>query len=372
MTRTPQTSKNSIIFWLIYGLAILIISIGCVAGDDTDEIGEIGVCGSSAEHWGEERGQSGALGFYHALNANDLTSNPLYYQFNPLVVSQSFSTYYVSHWSTGEPARVVDATSSNPDIISIAPLNQSNQTYFDIEAIRPGEAEITIYTALGNADRIRLIVTDLNRVDANHCCSDSTNARYLTNSEVELPVSYQSSRGERALGFGILPYDVSDPTKLEWLAGVPDPSDLHFITGDQAGEVTLTPRISGNPVTMELIKPDDVDGITPHWEPDAAYSNQWFVGAVLYENNTAICAGKYPMRVTTKTPNICDLISPDNQPYRSVEFAADETVLVRTYQDEECELEFELFDERGQIIHSETSSKYIEDDLRSDYDSGPY
>ncbi|AWV89850.1 hypothetical protein [Bradymonas sediminis] len=369
MSNPPNPAKNARSFWYIYALVVVILSIGCVAGDD-EEIGEIGVCGGGMEQWSEGRGEGGYLGFYHAINAVDSTSNPFYYEFNPRVIAGGYNTYYVSHWGTGEPARIAQVVSSNPDVIAVGALHQSNQDYFDIQARNPGVAEVTVYTALGAADRIRLYVSDISRVDAYHCCTTSNRARYLTNSEIEIPVNYSSASGERPIGFGILPLDISNNSRLEWLHSVPDPSDLHFLTGPRSGQVTLEPHISGQPLTIDLVAPEDVDGISPHWKPDSASAHQWFVGAVLHQNHEPICAGKYPMRVTTQTPHVCDLIGPDSQAYEVYHFPGDETVLVDTFRNGECELLFELLDDRGNVLVSKASINDI--DNFSGRDSRPY
>jgi|GEM_PF-6108021 len=361
MINTPNSPKSSPVFWYFYALAILILSLGCVAGDQDTVVGEIGVCGSSLERWSEASGQRGQLGFYHARNAVASNSNPGYYPFNPFVIGGSFNTYYVSHFQTGEAARITRVTTSNPSVIGVIPLNQSNQDFFDIEARHPGEADITIETGLGMIDRIRLVVTDIARVDAYHCCADSSRARYLTNSEIEVPLTYRSSYGEQPIGFGIFPFDISDSSRLEWLGGVPDPNDLHFVTGSRPGTVTLKPQIAGPSLSIELIRPSDVDGISPHWKVDDSSVRYWIVGAVLYEKNAPICAGKYPMRVTTQTPEVCDLVGPDGQGYRVYHFAADETVLVDAFRNDDCKLRFELLDEHERVVLSETSIKNLGD-----------
>lgn len=361
MRNTPNSPKRPPVFWCIYALVILILSLGCVAGDQEPAIGEIGVCGSSLEQWSEASGRHGNLGFFQVQNAVVSNRNPGALPFNPFVIGGGFNTYYVSHLQTGEPARIARVTTSNPNVIGVLPLQQSNQDYFDIEARHPGEADITIETALGMIDRIRLVVTDIARVDAYHCCSDSSRARYLTNSEIEVPLTYQSSYGERPSGFGVFPFDISDHRRLEWLGGVPDPNDLHFRTGSRPGTVTLKPQIAGPSLSIELIRPSDVDGISPHWQVDDASVRNWIVGAVLYAKNAPVCAGKYPMRVTTQTPAVCDLVGPDGLGYRVYHFAADETVLVDAFQNDDCKLRFELLDEHGRVVVEQTSVKDLGD-----------
>jgi hypothetical protein len=361
-------------FWLIYAAAIFLFSLGCVAGGSKNvEVGAIGICGTSAEHWGEGRGEAGYLGFYHAVDAVDLSSNPLYYQFNPFLMEGSFGTYYVSHWATGEQARIVEVTSSNPGVIAVAPIHQSDQDYFDVAAIRPGTAELTVQTALGTADRLVLTVTDLASVDAGHCCATSSRAMYLTGSEVEVPVTYFSSYGETPIGFGRLPFEISDESRLTWLSGAPDPANLHFKTGGDAGIVTLNPVVPGEPITMELVAPRDLDGISVHWQPDPASVTQWFVGAVLYVDDMPLCAGKYPMRATSQTPNICRFINADAQSVSRIDFAGDETVLVEAFSSGDCAVTVQLLDDQGQAIRSQTSNQATEISAAySDRDSGPY
>lgn len=366
MNISGNTAKKPSYFWFIYGAAALILSFGCVAGDQDDEIGEIGVCGFGAERWGEARGDAGYLAFYHALNSHDLSSSPRYYEFNPLIAEGTFSTYFVSHWNTGEPARVVEVTSSDPSVIAAVPVQQSNQTYFDVDAIRPGTADITVRTQLGTADRIRLTVTDLASIDGYHCCTSSDHALYLTDTDIEIPVTYISSYGETPIGFGWLPFEVGDESLLQWRAEVGDPADIHFRTGSRAGTTTLRPRVSGRPITVGLVEPEELDDISVHWHPDRADSGQWIVGATLLHNDEALCAGKYPMRATSRTPRVCRFVDADGYSVDSLDFEGDQTLLLQLIREGECTLDVELLDRRGRRVLEKRSRRQLEFDYYGD------
>ncbi len=342
-----EEKSNWHLFWPIYAAAIILMSLGCVAGDQNAVVGELGVCGASTEQWSEGRGQTGFLGFYHAVNAYDLTVDSAYYDFDPFLLEGAFGSYYVSHWETGEPARIVEVSTSDPEVIAIDAVYESS---FDVEAIGVGAAEIRVETDAGVADRIELIVGDLASVDFEHCCTTSQRAYYLTNSEIEIPVTYYDSYGDTPIGFGRFPFDVSDEGNLTWLDDVADPTDLHLVTGNQPTSVTLTPRVAGDPLTVELIRPSEVDGISTHWEPDPYASGLWFVGGVLHRNRTPICAGKYPMRVETLSPEICALVSPSNSLRNRMEIFADETALVEERRSGTCRMLVQLLDEDGRVV----------------------
>jgi hypothetical protein len=335
---------------------MLILSLGCVAGDQNVSVGEIGVCGSSTEQWAEGRGQAGYLGFYHAVNALDMTTDPSYYEFNPYLVEGSFGTFFVAHWSTGEPVRVVDVSSSDPQVIAVDTV-YADQGLFDLEAIRPGVAEIRVETDAGIADRIELVVSELARVEFDHCCATGSNAYYLTDSEIEIPVTYYDSFGDTPMGFGRFPFRISDEQNLEWLPGIADPADLHLRTGKLATNVTLTPTVPGDPLTLELVSPSEVDGISVHWEPDPYASGLWFVGGVLHRNDTPLCAGKYPMRVESLTPNVCQLVTPTNQLATRLEIAGDQTALVEELSSGDCDLNVELLDDSGRVVIDQESTE---------------
>lgn len=350
----PSPNRPKHLFWWIWGSAMLLFSLGCVAGDQNVNVGEIGICGSDAEHWGEGRGQAGYLAFYHSVDAVDLTTDPGYYEFDPYLMEGSFGTYYVSHWQTGEPARIVDVRSSDPDVISISALYDGS---FDVEAVSPGSAELRVETDAGVSDRIELYVTDLDQVAFNHCCADSSHAYYLTGSEVEIPVTYYDSYGETPIGYGRFPFRISDETKLSWIAGVPDPADIHLKTGERAGNVTLTPTVSGAPLTLELIAPSEVDGISVHWKADPYASGLWFIGGVLYRGNTPLCAGKYPMRVETLTPSVCQLVDSDNRLAARLNVNGDQSALIEERSDGECRVNVQLLDDRGGVVLEQEASR---------------
>jgi hypothetical protein len=343
-------------FWPVWGAAMLILSLGCVAGDQNVSVGEIGVCGASAEQWSEGRGETGYLGFYHAVNAYEMTTDPGYYEFDPYLLEGSFGSYYVSHWSTGEPVRIVDVRSSDPDVLAVDTI-YTDQGLFDIEAIRPGVAEIRVETDAGVADRIEFVVSELDEVAFNHCCSSSSNAFYLTDSEIEIPVTYYDRYGETPIGFGRFPFRISDEDNLTWIPDRADPTDIHLRTGKRARSVTLTPTVAGAPLTLDLISPSDVDGISVHWEPDRFASGLWFVGGVLHRDNTPICAGKYPMRVETLSPSVCQLVTPDNYLVNTLEISGDQTALVEQRNSGDCEVAVQLLDDNGRVVVEQEDSE---------------
>jgi hypothetical protein len=346
---------------------VLLFSLGCVAGDQNVSVGELGVCGASSEQWTEGRGDTGFLAFYHAVNAYDMTTDPAYYEFDPFLVEQSFGTYYVAHWSTGEPARIVDVSTSDPEIVAIDTV-YADQGIFDVAAVGPGAAEIRVETDAGVADRIELIVTDLARVEFDHCCATGPTAYYLTDSDIEIPVTYYDSYGETPIGFGRFPFRISDEDNLTWRPDVADPADIHLRTGKRAKNVTLTPRVVGDPLTLELISPSEVDGISVHWEPDRYTSGVWFVGGVLHRNERPLCAGKYPMRLESLTPNICQLVSPADRLVSRLEIAGDEKVLLEERGSGECELMVQLLDDDGRVvIEQESTEEFGRSRTSSDY-----
>ncbi len=342
-------------FWTIYALVFLALSLGCVADDLALDVGEIGVCGVSTDRAGEQRGLAGYLGFYHDSNAPKYSAD-YYQEFEPDIVEGAFNTYFVSHWDSGENARIESVTTSDPDVVWVAEVYESA---FVVEAIRPGSVEIQVSTESGISDRIELYVSGLDRVDQRHCCVENQRAYYLTDSDIEVPITFYDRSGQDAIGFGLFPFEVSDEDNLSWLSGVEDPTDLHLRTGRHTGNVTLTPTVDGAPLTLELLSPDQVDGISVQWEEFDYTRGEWLVGGVLHRNSTPICAGDYPMRVEVLSPETCILRDNAGSPVSRVEIFADEVAYLEERRTSgECDVRVELLDrDDGSVLVSQDDSR---------------
>lgn len=341
-------------FWLMYGLAILLLSLGCV-GSDMD-VGEAGVCGDSATQWTERQGDERTLGFHHVEHGRELSTQPRYFSFNPRIPEGYYNDYEVSYWDDRTDARLDYVESSDRTVLDVEIVEDN---WFEVYARQPGTAELEVVTTDGYTDYLELEVTDLDRVDPEHCCTNGERATYLTNSEIQIPVDYRDRSGDRAIGYGDFPFEISDESRLEW-RNVNDPSSLILETGSRSGQVELAPTVDGSPVSIDLIEPDDVDGISIDWVEDDVEPDIWFVGPVLYQDSEAICSGNYPVTLETRTPETCELLDADGRAYTWLDVNADEEVMVRSYtRNDRCRIRAELYDEHGDLVLDQTSSERL-------------
>ena len=346
----PQADANFLDswFWYAYGGVLLVLIFGCQAGETIDkEIGQIGMCGASAQQYGEAAGFSQNLAFYHSTNATKITADSEYLDFNPYIPVGAYNTLFVSYWETGEAAEILEVTTSNPSIVAIDTVYESSIV---VEATGTGVADITVRTTSGLEDTIEVIATDIDRVEFNHCCRHENTALYLTDTEIEVPVTYYDRDGERPIGYGKLPAKIRDDTILTWLYDAEDPVDLHFKTGPDPGTARLTPEDDGDTLNIETIAPRAVDGISVHVDKDHYVSGTWLVGGVLYQDDTPICAGKYPMRLETDTPSVCEFVDAQGYLTTSVELAGDQVGVLEQHRSEDCEIVAQLLDSAGDVV----------------------
>ncbi|MFW5968133.1 MAG: hypothetical protein ACOCV2_11475 [Persicimonas sp.] len=342
-------------FWLVYGAAVVLLSLGCVSSDM--KVGEIGVCGDGATQWTEQRGENGSLGFHHIDYGTEISSEPRYFSFNPLVLEGFYQVYYVSYWSDGSDALIDYVETSDSSVLEVTDVGDD---WFEVYAHYPDYAEITVETEDGYRDRIELEATRLDRVEFSHCCTDGGRATYLTDSEVSIPVTYRDEYDDAALGYGEFPFEISDEGNLT-VIDTDDPSAVHLETGSRPDTVDLMPTVGGSNLTLDLIDHSDVDGLSVDFVRDDVSSGVWFVGGVPYHDSEPICAGRYPMSLETLTPENCELVDDNNNLTTQVDINADEYAMLESYTtSDKCRIRAELFDDRGSSVVTNRVSERLD------------
>jgi hypothetical protein len=212
------------------------------------------------------------------------------------------------------PVSLTAASTSDEAVLTVGAYEGHVVT---VTGVADGEARLFVEgtTSAGELlpDSIDLLVREPEVLRLAHTCTgqDGT-AAYLAGQRVWVPFDLETGNGQSVIGYGLYPVTVSG----EGAALNAAESDQTWMAFDTtaAGTVTLASAIDDAALTMEVVSPEQIDGVAQPIpfvveDIDVGDTNAFYVHPTA--GGATVCQGDTAKTVVSDTPDVCDVRDAD-------------------------------------------------------------
>ncbi|WP_168210710.1 Ig-like domain-containing protein [Persicimonas caeni] len=205
--------------------------------------------------------------------------------------------------------RVVEATSSNPKVLTVASVNGRHAV---LEGVAPGSARITMTVRRADGttleDSVFMSVAKPTALELAHTCADTPKAAYVASDNLTVPFALHAEDGRAVVGYRYVPVDVEPKGALKFVSRPREFSEIVFRAGPPAEDVRITSKVDDTSLELRLVRRSDVDQIRP--EPATlqaltAVGYEQFVGFYPMAGTDPVCQSGMLTEARSLTPDIC-------------------------------------------------------------------
>jgi hypothetical protein len=219
------------------------------------------------------------------------------------------------------PVELTDVTSSDSGVIEVEAVGDSQANRFRLAARGEGSVDISVEgtteTGSSISDSFTLSSKQAAEVQFEHPCnSESNDPVYLTDQTHVIDMELRSDDGDRLIGWGYRPVNISGPGSGYDIATSVKRSDrLGVSFGSQAGEVTVDSTIDDASIAMDAMGESSIDTLswfgsdsgTPPLVATSSSEGRLFPKFEI--NGRPACTAEVDLSYSIQTPNVCDVES---------------------------------------------------------------